>query len=670
MTRGTPGKIPMLALMASVTAAWMVASGAALARGQDTSTSGAYHSPLSLVVSPDGKTIYVSDPTAGSVAVLDAAGKSKEGEIALEGVPRGVALSTDGRSLYVAERRSGGVVVINTSDLSVTKRIPLGTRPEAIAVANKTKRLYVCNRDTHSVSVVDLAKGEAIQQIAVVREPVCAAVTPDEKHVVVTNFLPRGVGTDPTLAAVVSIIDTARLSLASTVKLPAGSTEVFGACVSPDGRWAYVVHQLGRFTMPVSQLQLGWVNTYALSIIDIAKGTRLASVLLDDLTRGSPIPYGVVCSKDGRHLWISHAGVHEISNVKIGLVHELLAGKIPPELAKIRDGSMPDPQPEKGSRGLPAIPTNVMLKLTEPNIWVRIKQDRREIDQLHNSLTALYLAGAIRRFSSGGNSPRGITVSPDGKRLLVANYYSGSVAVIDAATGDLQGAISLGPQPEPNAVRRGEILFHDATYCFQCWNSCASCHPDGRVDGLNWDLLNDGIGNAKNTKSLLLSHKTPPSMATGIRPSAEGAVRAGMHHIQFVDRPEEHAIAIDAYLKSLKPIPSPYLVDGQLSPAAERGKALFEGKADCAGCHPAPYFTDEKMHNVGTATANDPEQLGGRYDTPSLVEAYRTAPYLHDGRAVTLEDVFTTHDESGKHGNAKKLSSSEFDDLIEYLRSL
>jgi len=64
-----------------------------------------------------------------------------------------------------------------------------------------------------------------------------------------------------------------------------------------------------------------------------------------------------------------------------------------------------------------------MLKLTEPNIWVRIKQDRQEFDQLHNSLTALYLAGAIRRFPTGGNSPRGIALSADGKRLLPANYY-------------------------------------------------------------------------------------------------------------------------------------------------------------------------------------------------------------------------------------------------------
>ena len=62
-------------------------------------------------------------------------------------------------------------------------------------------------------------------------------------------------------------------------------------------------------------------------------------------------------------------------------------------------------------------------------------------------------------------------------------------------------------------MHEGERLFNDTTLCHQRWQSCASCHPDGRTDGLNWDLLNDGIGNPKNTKSLLLASEKPPEMA-------------------------------------------------------------------------------------------------------------------------------------------------------------
>ena len=100
-----------------------------------------------------------------------------------------------------------------------------------------------------------------------------------------------------------------------------------------------------------------------------------------------------------------------------------------------------------------------------------------------------------------------------------------------------------------DSVRLGEIYFNDATYCFQGWQSCNGCHPDNaRTDGLNWDLLNDGMGNPKNCKSLLLAHETPPALITGIRPTAEIAVRAGFTHIQFTQIEEGQAKAVDKYL--------------------------------------------------------------------------------------------------------------------------
>jgi cytochrome c peroxidase len=101
--------------------------------------------------------------------------------------------------------------------------------------------------------------------------------------------------------------------------------------------------------------------------------------------------------------------------------------------------------------------------------------------------------------------------------------------------------------------------------------------------------------------------------------------------------------------------------------AARRGQALFEGKAGCATCHPAPYFTDKRAHDIGVTSHNEPN---ARYDTPSLVEAYRTAPYFHDGRAATMRDALTKHDTAGRHGNLRELIPSEIDDLIAYVLSL
>jgi hypothetical protein len=214
--------------------------------------------------------------------------------------------------------------------------------------------------------------------------------------------------------------------------------------------------------------------------------------------------------------------------------------------------------------------------------------------------------------------------------------------------------------------RRGEIYFNDATLCFQSWQSCSSCHPDARVDTLNWDLANDGFGNPKNVRSMLLAHKTPPAMSSGIRPKAEAAVRSGIRFILFTVRPEKEkaATSIDEYLKSLKPVPSPHLVDGKLSGAAERGKKLFlDNAVGCAKCHPAPLYTDLKLHDVASKGKYDRRKT---FDTPTLIESWRTAPYMHDGRYTTMKELLT----KGKHGKVDKLSEKQIADLIEFVLSL
>ena len=86
----------------------------------------------------------------------------------------------------------------------------------------------------------------------------------------------------------------------------------------------------------------------------------------------------------------------------------------------------------------------------------------------------------------------------------------------------------LNPGRTESNINKGEKYFNDASHCFQNWQSCNGCHPgDARTDGMNWDLMNDGVGNSENCKSLLFSQVTPPNMISGIRASAEVAVRAG-----------------------------------------------------------------------------------------------------------------------------------------------
>ncbi|RIK81629.1 MAG: hypothetical protein DCC68_08205 [Planctomycetota bacterium] len=625
--------------------AWALADPAAV-EDRATSETPVFHSPSALAISPDGQTVYVADATGAALVVIDSAKGAISASIALNGNPQSVALSADGRTAYIGEYGTGTVAVVDLAAKSVAARIPVGRFPAALALAEKGRRLYVADQEDHSVRVIDLAAAPqaCVARVEVRREPVSLAITPDERRVVVANLLPVGVGTDPKLAAEVSVIDAEKLAVVGHAKLPPGSSCVRGVCVSPDGKWAYVVHGLGRFNLPITQLERGWVNTFALSVVDVATCSRAATMLLDDLTQGAADPHSVACSRDGGRLWISHAGVHEVSLVEIARIHEYLNGKLPESLVSLRDGSL-------------------------PNIWVRIRDDKTQIAELENDLTALYIGGAIRRFATGGKGPRGLALSPDGTRLFVANYYDGKIAVLDAAAGKALGTFDVGPQTPPDSRRRGEIIFHDATKAFQRWHSCASCHPnEGRVDGLRWDFLGDGIGNAKDTISLLHFDQTEPQNRRATVPTAKQCTRNGLEGTNMLVATDRDVDDLYTYLISLRPVASPHLgKDGALTESAARGKALFEGTAGCARCHPGPYFTDRKMHNVGVLSENEPD---GRYDTPSLLEAYRTAPYLHDGRAETLKDVLTIYNPKGRHGNVGDLSPQQIDDVVAFLLSL
>jgi cytochrome c peroxidase len=136
----------------------------------------------------------------------------------------------------------------------------------------------------------------------------------------------------------------------------------------------------------------------------------------------------------------------------------------------------------------------------------------------------------------------------------------------------------------------------------------------------------------------------------------------------FADRPEDEAAAIDEYLNSLQPVPSPHLVEGQLTPTAQRGQKLFQSRrVGCHNCHPAPLYTDLKTHDVGTRTRH---LRDNRFDTPTLVEVWRTAPYLHDGRYTTIKELLTKGHHGLKPNTAESLSAEEIDELVEFVLSL
>ncbi|MHC4888988.1 MAG: cell surface protein [Planctomycetota bacterium] len=595
-------------------------------------------SPISVVAGGEGKVLYVAEATANQVAVFDIASGKVTKTISVADNPVGLAISADGSKLYVTSAvPAGKVQVIDIRGGRVSDSIAVGHTPVAVVVGPDGKTLYVCNQFNNNISVIDPGSKKQVATISVTREPVAAAVTSDGKFLFVANHLPAGAADADYVASVVSVIDTAAKKVVKNIELPNGSVNVRGITISPDGRNAYVTHILARYHFPVTYLEKGWINTNAMTIIDVPGRKFVNTVLVDDVDLGAANPYGVACTDDGKNILITHAGTYELSVIEREGLH---------------------------ARLLPARTARSFTSEIHSKAGKKLFDASYSADDVPNDLT--FLVGIRRRLKLAGIGPRGLAVIDT--KVYVAEYFTDSIGVvdIDPDTRPEAKSIPLGNVPPLTVVRKGEVLFNDASLSFQKWNSCASCHTgDGRASALNWDLLNDGVANPKNTKSLLLAHKTPPAMITGIRANAEVAVRSGIRYIQFAATTERKAWAIDEYLKSLKPIASPYLISGKLSEAAKNGEKLFK-KAACVNCHPAPLYTNMGKYDVGTGTDTD-EEDDMEFDTPTLVEVWRTAPYLHDGKAVTIKEVLTEFNKDDRHGKTSKLSEKEIADLAEYV---
>ena len=596
----------------------------------------AFLSPSVLAASKDGKTLFVAC-AANRVWRRDIAGH-KELSVSMRNPPSGLVLSPDGIKLFVTcAAPESEICIVDTAKLKVVATIPGGHSAIAPVVSPDGKTLYVCNQFNNDVSVIDLVSNKETMRIAVQREPVAADITKDGKYLLVANQLHTGPADAPFVGAVVSVIDTAAGKVVKDLRLPHGSGSLKDVRISPDGKNAAVTHLLGRFYHPTTDVFRGWINANALSIIDMATMSVRGTILLDEPDKGAANPWGAAWTADGSKLLITHAGSHEVSVIDF----PTMLAELPPAGAGTS---------------------------SYQNLAGADEKTAREQAELSNySLPYLINARVRVKLAEGDLGPRAVVVA--GHTAYVANYFSDSLGVIDLSARELHAeSIPLGPKPKMDLVRQGEFHFHDASICYQSWQSCSSCHPgSGRSDALNWDLLNDGTGNPKNTKNLMFAHQMPPVMSLGVRTNAETAVRAGIKFILFTNQPESVAQSLDAYLKSLTPVPSPYLEHGQLSAAAQRGKQLFS-RCDCEDCHVPGLYADLHSHDVGTVSATD--KPTDRFYTPTLVEVWRSAPYLHNGSAATIRDVLTTCNPSGRHGNAADLTKQEMDDLCAYVLSL
>ncbi len=569
-------------------------------------------------VTLSGGAVYASDATGNALYKFAADGGLSRSYEASASVN---AVSAAAGKIYAAVGSLGGRLVVLSEDLEVEREIKVGHTPSAVLIEGGYA--YVANRFSCSVSVVDLSAGKVISEISVSREPMALAAAGGKIYV--ACHLPDDAANADKVSASISVIDTKTNTFVKNIELVNGSGNVKDIVAAPDGKKLYVSHIVSRYQYPTTQLDAGWVNTNAVTIVDASTDAVDYTFLLDDIEHGAANPWGIEISDDGKVLYCVLSGTDELVKVELSKLDTLVS----------RLG--------KSTNKLPISSKEEIVN------YIPFAKD------------------AKTRIDLGGKGARALARS--GGKLYVAHYFSGEVTVVDEDNFAVSGSLTVASQSAADDVRMGEIYWNDATICYQNWQSCASCHPEARSGGFNWDELGDGVGTMKQTKSMVYVMRTPPCLATGLESNGEHGVAGSVSGTPLWNKSEDAekiSNAMIAYLRSLAPVSSPYLNDdGTLTAAASHGKELFESYG-CAACHPAPLYTDLKLHDSPTLEFDDSWEYR-QMDTPTLVEVWRSYPWSYIGQFTDMKEIVKYFAENFAK---KTLSDADAADLAEFVLSI
>ena len=276
--------------------------------------------------------------------------------------------------------------------------------------------------------------------------------------------------------------------------------------------------------------------------------------------------------------------------------------------------------------------------------------------------------GAIELAPLGLSAPHGVAVLGD--QTLVTSPSSASIVLLDAALSPLAERTLrlarsdrelLATEPDALRVRMGERAFWEAT---RSGVSCQSCHLHGGSDGAPHNIGGRRLAPTLDVRGIT---GTSPYLRDGSYPHIGDLLEVAEREYRGYARPGgDRAATIGAWIDTLSP-PPPLARELE---AERRGVRIF-ARAGCASCHVPPAFTDLGRHHAALlfpsrARGQGPELL----DTPSLLAIGRSAPYLADGRAPTLDALLRDHNEDDRHGATRALSDDELADLVAFLVSL
>jgi len=586
-----------------------------------------YLSPLEMVFSPDGRTLYVLCQDSDEVKVIDAASGKLLNSIAVGRVPRGIALSPDARRLYVTNAWSDTVSVIDATSLQVIETFPTGYEPSGVVSDRKGETLYVANRLSNDISVIDLNAGKEIDRLVAGRGASYLTISPDGGFIYCTHIYPNPGTFRSEPNSEITVIDTETRRVVER-KILHNVAGVFHLAISTDGNLGVVAQLRPKNLIPLAHVEHGWAFGDSLTLFGKDVG-GIVQVPLDELDRYYALPWGIAITPDKSKIFLTTAGSQSVTVIDV------------PRLLK--------------------------------TVHARRKPFVNDL-----SVSADYVSARI----SVGHNPRGVALSPDGKKLYVANRLDDTISVIDTTTERVVSTLDLGGPKSIDAVRRGERLFFTADFAFEGQFGCSNCHIDATIDGLQWDLEPDGFGkDIVDNRSLENLAGTEPFKWNGGNPDmpTECGPRTEKFFFRSQSFNQQQLTDLVTFVYSLPYRPNRYrLANGDLTPAQERGKAIF-GRTiskdhtpipeanQCTYCHSGPKYTNQKQIDVGTGKLTDRSPV---IDVPQLPNVAYSAPYLHDGSARSLEEIWTVFNPKDTHGVTNDLTKDELNDLIEYLKTL
>jgi YVTN family beta-propeller protein len=591
----------------------------------------AYASPIEMAMAANGSRLYVVCEGTNEVVEIDPVAGTVLRRVRVGQHPKGISLSSDGRFLYTANSWSDTVSVVGAAALKVMRELPAGFEPNAAVADAEGRFLYVANRGGNDVSVVDLARGVETKRLLAGKGAAYLALSPDGRHIYCTHIYPQLGEFRAPPESEVTVIDTRRQMVVERERL-VNAAGIFHVAAADHGRLVIAAQLRPKNLVPLAHVEHGWVFGNSLSVFGAAIG-EVVQVPLDELDRYYTPPYGLAISPGEQQLFVSTTGSDSVTVVDI-----------PKMLAFIRAAS-----PE---------------------------QRRTMASDL--SASANYVSARI----PVGRAPKGLALSPDGKRLYVANRMDDTISVVDTAARRVASTISLSRGAKLTAERRGEGLFYSARFAFQGHFGCANCHIEGTLDGLSWDLEPDGFGvDIVDNRLLEEVADTAPYKWNGGNPDLE--TECGPRTEKYFYRAQSYSPAeladLVSFIKSIPSRPNRYRrKDGELTAQQQRGLSIFsrtltkkgapiDFNNQCIVCHNGPHYTNLSLVDVGTGKPTDRSPV---IDVPQLNNIGASAPYLHDGSARTLEEIWTVFNPHDRHGVTNDLTKDELNDLIEYLKTL